>query len=381
MKIAFCGTRGLPAKYGGFETAVQEITSRLAADGVECEVFCRGHMYKQQPAAYEGRTLVYVPGSTNRSLDTFVSSIQTGLHLLSNRKQYDYVFWFNNANLPGILMTLFTGIPMSVNTDGLEWRRPKWSLPFKLYYFGASAIIAKLCNLISDSRELSIYYRKRFGASSVFIPYGVPQLPQVSSVRAAEILKQYGVEPGKYSLQITRIEADNLPVEAAEGFVDSGLSREGYKHLVIGYSHDTPYSLRLKELAARHGEHVLVCKAVYDADVVTVLRRYCALYIHGNSVGGTNPALLEAMQLCPRVLAIDTPFSRETLGELGEFFTVGTLASDFRRTIAASDHSKQLRQRIEQLYDWDAVADAYVALATGNTMAVKQPSLLNSGKV
>jgi glycosyltransferase involved in cell wall biosynthesis len=381
MRIAFCGTRGLPAKYGGFETAVQEITSRMAAAGVECDVFCRGHMYNKKLEVFEGRNLVYVPGSTKRSLDTFVSSIQTGWYLLLNRKQYDYIFWFNNANLPGILMTLLSGVPMSVNTDGLEWRRPKWSLPFKFYYFAASAIIAKLCNLISDSRELSIYYRKRFGASSTFIPYGVPQLPQISATRSAEILRQYGVEPGKYSLQITRIEADNLPVEAAEGFLKSGLAKKGFKHLVIGYSHETAYSLKLKSLENPDDEHLLVREAVYDADVITVLRRHCSLYIHGNSVGGTNPALLEAMQLCPRVLAIDTPFSRETLGELGEFFTVASLPNDFQRAVGSADKSKQLHGRIEQLYDWDAVADSYLALATQNELALKQPSLLNSGKI
>ncbi|BAC89727.1 DUF1972 domain-containing protein [Gloeobacter violaceus] len=371
MRIAFCGTRGLPAKYGGFETAVQEITARLTAGGVECEVFCRARMYPQKLEHCEGRRLIYVAGARKKSLDTFISSIQTGLFLLANRGRYDYVFWFNNANLPGILITLLSGIPMSINTDGLEWRRPKWSAPFKLYYFLASAVIARLCDLISDSRELNLYYRRRFGATSVFIPYGVPRLPEVSASRTAEILRQYGVEAGKFSLQITRIEPDNLPAEAAGAFVDSGLAAQGYKHLVVGYAHDTAYGLELKRLASQAGASVQVCSAEYDAQVLTVLRRHCAVYIHGNSVGGTNPALLEAMQSCPRVLAIDTPFSREALGEDGEYFTVTRLAADLRRAVQSPDRTQALRRRIEQFYDWDAVADAYRALAARRVGAVQ----------
>ncbi|MBW4698324.1 MAG: DUF1972 domain-containing protein [Aphanocapsa lilacina HA4352-LM1] len=372
MRIAFCGTRGLPAKYGGFETAVQEITARLTTEGVECEVFCRARMYPQKLEHSEGRRLIYVEGAHKKSLDTFISSIQTGLFLLANRRRYDYVFWFNNANLPGILITLLSGIPMSVNTDGLEWRRPKWSAPFKLYYFLASAVIAKFCDLISDSRELSLYYRRRFGATSVFIPYGVPRLPEVPASRSAEILRQYGVEAGKFCLQITRIEPDNLPAEAASAFVESGLSAQGYKHLAVGYSHDTAYGLKLQHLASQAGSSVQVCSAQYDAQVLTVLRRHCAVYIHGNSVGGTNPALLEAMQSCPRVLAVDTPFSREALGEDGEYFTVATLAADLRRAVQSPDRSRALRRRIERFYDWDAVADAYRALAARRA-SVAQP--------
>lgn len=363
MKIAFCGTRGLPARYGGFETAVEEITSRLTSSGLDCEVFCRTGLYDERPNYFQGRKLVYVSGSKVTQLDTFISSIQTGWHLIRNRDQYQHIFWFNNANLPGILMTQLAGMPTSVNTDGLEWRRPKWSLPFKIYYIASSAIVSRLCkSIISDSRALGVYYRKRFGARSTFIPYGAPTPPQVSPARAAEILEEYGVESGMYSLQITRIEPDNLPVEIAQGFMASGLNQSGFKHLVIGYKQKTPYSAQLLNLC-EPDNGLLVRPAVYDADVVSVLRRHCAFYAHGNSVGGTNPALLEAMALCPRILAIDSPFSLEALGDLGEYFTVDTLAEKFRRVLASPTRYEQLQRRVRDYYDWDAVADAYKSLA------------------
>ena len=150
--IAFCGTRGLPADYGGFETAVDEISSRFVQNGFSVEVFCRLSHSGKILDEYEGRRLITVKGSARRSLETFVSSFQTGLYLIKHRKEYKHVFWFNNANFPGIFMTLLAGIPFTVNTDGLEWRRKKWSLPFRAYYFVTSWLISRFApHLISDS--------------------------------------------------------------------------------------------------------------------------------------------------------------------------------------------------------------------------------------
>ena len=139
--VAFCGTRGVPANYGGFETAVDEISRRLASRDLNCVVFCRASSRNRMPKWHNGRRLVYVKGSRVRALDTFVSAFQTGWHLLRHRGEYGHVFWFNNANLPGILLTLLARVPTSVNTDGLEWRRAKWSPPFKAYYFLSSFLI------------------------------------------------------------------------------------------------------------------------------------------------------------------------------------------------------------------------------------------------
>jgi len=174
--VAFCGTRGVPACYGGFETAVDEISRRFAERGYDCVIFCRLSSGGRVVDRSEGRQLVYVRGSSRRSLETFVSSIQTGAHLLRYRRCYNHVFWFNNANLPGILLTRLARIPFSVNLDGLEWRRAKWSLPFKAYYFLSSFLILRLGGtLISDPLAIRSYYRETFRRETEFIPYGVPR--------------------------------------------------------------------------------------------------------------------------------------------------------------------------------------------------------------
>ena len=362
--VAFCGTRGVPARYGGFETAVDEISRRFVERDHDCEVFCRLSSGDRVLESSEGRRLVYVKGSSRRSLETFASAIQTGMHLVRNRKHYDYVFWFNNANLPGILLTRLARIPFSVNLDGLEWRRAKWSLPFKAYYFLSSFLISRLDgNLISDSLAIRSYYRETFSRDTEFVPYGVPPQRAVPPDREREILDRYGIIPGRYFLQITRFEPDNLPLAAAEAFRKTGLERDDFQFLLVGYQHDTPYATKIRRLSGRYG--VLVLDAVYDAEVLQVLRENCFCYLHGNSVGGTNPALLEAMASCPRVLAIEGPFSREVLGETGYFFDPEALDAALRAVVSLPERSEDMRERVLSHYQWDAVGEAYVRLAEG----------------
>jgi len=362
--VAFCGTRGVPANYGGFETAVDEISRRFVDHSYESVVFCRRSSSGGTPAWHEGRRLVYVEGSTVRALDTFASAVQTGWHLLRHRREYHHVFWFNNANLPGILLTLLARIPTTVNTDGLEWRRAKWSWPFKAYYFLASLLISLLCaRLISDSRAIQSYYRRVFYKQTQFVPYGIPRTPVVSGEKESAVLYRYGLKAGAYFLQITRFEPDNLPLDVAEAFRVSGLAERGLQLLLVGHQRGTPYAQRIKEMSGR--DSIIVADALYDAEALAVLRANCYCYVHGNSVGGTNPALLEAMACCPRVLAIEGPFSREVLNNTGYFFTRYTLSASLRATLRNSDSPEPMRTRVRTLYRWDEVADAYMRLARG----------------
>ncbi len=369
-RIAFCGTRGLPANYGGFETAVDEISQRFVENGYRCDVFCRAGNSDDPPrSSHRGRNLVYVPGSRRRTLDTFVSSIQTGIYLWRHRREYHHAFWFNNANLPGILLTWAARIRMTVNTDGLEWRRAKWSWPFKLYYILSSLIVSRLCrSLVSDSLALQSYYGRRFLKQTSFIPYGAPQHPNTPLERQRRILSSFGLEAGRYFLQITRIEPDNLPLEVAIGFADSRLSRDGYSMLTVGYKDDTPYARQLLAFNGRYGVHVL--NALYDPDILYTLRANCYCYLHGNSVGGTNPALLEAMACCPRVMALDCEFSREVLGDTGTYFDRDDIASAFKQ-IPAALSTESMLNRVHSHYQWDAVAESYMRLSRGEDAAYR----------
>ncbi len=362
--VAFCGSRGIPPKYGGFETVVDEISKRFIEKGYSTEVFCRRSSYSNQLDSYNGNRLIYVNGSKRRKLDTVVSSIQTGLYILKNRKQYSFVFWYNNANFPGIMLTLLAGIPMAINTNGLEWRREKWSFMFKAYYFISTYLISKLCKtLISDSNGICDYYKEKFNKRSQFIPYGVYAPDEVASDRVDEILNKYGLSKSKFFLQVTRLEPDNYPLEAARAFQKSGLGEKGYRYVVIGYQNSYPYSDSLKKIDNQDG--VMVLDAIYDQEILAALRASCFCYVHGNHVGGTNPALLEAMISCPRVISVDISFNREVLGETGFFFKIGNLDILMNKILNEPDLSDKMKARAESHYRWDAVSDSYMRVAQG----------------
>ncbi len=200
-RVAFCGTRGLPANYGGFETAVDEITKRLVATGYECDVFCRLSHSSTPVPEHEGRRLVYVQGASDPRMETFLSAFQTGWYLFLHRDEYEHVFWFNNANFPGVVLTWLAGVPFTVNTDGLEWRRRKWAFPFRVYYFAVSLLIGYLSSrLISDSTIIQAFYERRFRHRSYYIPYGVPDSPSLNPHKRKTILQRYGLDEGKYFL-------------------------------------------------------------------------------------------------------------------------------------------------------------------------------------
>lgn len=364
MRVAFCGTRGLPANYGGFETAVDEISKRMALNGIHCDVFCRVSEDEERLEDFGGRTLIYIRGSRYAKLDTVVSSLTTAIYIIKNRNKYDHILWFNNANIPGIVLSLLAGQEISVNTDGLEWRRAKWSPPFKLYYYLCSWFASKICKrLISDSKSIAKFYDTKFGKTTFFIPYGCPERLHVTKSRELEILQTIGVTSGKYLLQITRFEPDNLPLEAANGFLASNLPELGYKLLLVGLKNNTAYTEKIVELTSN--PNVLVLPATYEQDVLVTLRRNCACYVHGNSVGGTNPALLEAMADAPRIVAIDGPFSREVLGEGGTFFEIGSVPSSLEDAISRPIQDAYFEKRVRKLYQWDAVARCYQQLACG----------------
>ncbi|CAM5390467.1 hypothetical protein SAFG77S_07345 [Streptomyces afghaniensis] len=366
LKVAFCGTRGLPANYGGFETAVDEITSYFVEQGVKCDVFNRKSTSGKVIDNYNGIEIITVKGSKVNQLDTFLSSIQTGIYLLKNRKKYKYILWFNNANFPGILLTKLTGIPMAVNTDGLEWRRSKWSKPFKLYYYISTYFITKIVkNLISDSISIKQYYKENFKKDTIFIPYGannkVKSNNSLNEEIEKDILDKYEIEKDKFFLQITRFEPENSPLMVVEGFKKSGLGKLGYKLVIVGYKEQMSiYADKVKKNSGDNG--VIILDAIYDKVILNVLRSSCYSYVHGNTVGGTNPALLEAMLDCKRILAIDNGFSREVLGELGYFFNENNIHESFKEIIKKDNQKAKLEERVTNVYKWSDVSESYLNL-------------------
>ncbi|HEY0888143.1 MAG TPA: DUF1972 domain-containing protein [Nocardioides sp.] len=355
MRIAMLGTRGVPACYGGFETAVEEIGQRLVGSGHEVTVYCRGSA--DRPTHHLGMDLVHLPAVHSRSVETLSHTALSVAHLLAGPR-HDVAIVFNAANAPFLPALRARGIPVAVHVDGLEWRRAKWNGAGRHYYRTAECLAVRWADaLIADAEGIADYYREEFGAATELLSYGAPLQFDVGADRIAEL----GLDARRYHLVVARFEPENHVLEIVSGYHRSDAS---LPLVVVGsapYSDD--YTARIRA-AAQDDPRIMMLGGVWDQAQLDELYGNALTYLHGHSVGGTNPSLLRAMGAGTSVIAFDVVFNREVLGADGEFFTDGrALASLVRAAEAAPLRQlalgERLRARAASRYQWDEVATGY----------------------
>lgn len=356
LRIAMVGTRGVPARYGGFETAIEEIGQRLCARGHKVTVYCRNSGPETPPEKHLGMDLVHLPALRKRSLETLSHTGLSVAHLIRHR--VDAALLFNAANAPYLPMIKAAGIPVATHVDGLEWKRAKWGRSGQRYYQRAEAMAVRWSDaLIADAIGIQNYYRRKFDVETVYLAYGAPIL----SAGAADRIVELGLERQKYHLVVARFEPENHVHLIVDGFVRSGAD---YPLVVVG---SAPYSDGyVRSVQALADERVRFVGGVWDQQLLDQLYVNAKAYWHGHSVGGTNPSLLRAMGAGAPTNAFDVDFNREVLGSAGRYFSnpaqVADLVSeveDVRGDVAVRG---QLGQQIARRYDWDVVTDGYEQL-------------------
>ncbi len=356
------GTRGVPARYGGFETAVEEVGRRLAEAGHHVRVYCRRPAGgRDEPAAapesYLGMELVHLPATRRRSLETLSHTALSVGHLVRHRT--DVAFVFNAANAPLLPAVRLARIPVATHVDGLEWRRSKWGPAGQRYYRAAEALAVRWSDaLIADAQGIADYYTHEFGAVTRQIAYGAPVIDPGSDALAG-----LDLVPGGYHLVVARFEPENHVLEAVQGYVASAA---GKPLVVVG---SAPYSTGYTQAVARAADdpRVRLLGGVWDAALLDQLYANALTYVHGHSVGGTNPSLLRAIGAGTATAAWDVPFNREVLRDDGWYFAdpaslAGLLVQAEADVDAAAARGRALVERARD-YDWDDVATAYEALA------------------
>jgi len=368
LKIAFIGTRGVPANYGGFETFYEELGKRLVDRGHEVTVYCRDSYYPEKLDEYLGMKLVYCPNLKKKSLDTLSHTFFSILHAI--RQPYDVYMVCNAANSPVLVIPRLFGKRIAINTDGLEWKRGKWGGVARKYYKLSEWLATKLANrIVADSTGIQDYYRETYDVDSSYIAYGAP----IVTSTQPHLIERFGLRSGDYFLQVTRFEPENNPLLTLQAFKQLKTS----KKLVIvgGVPYPSEYSRAMDQ---ETDDRIILPGYVYDKDVLNELWANCYGYIHGNVVGGTNPALLQTMGAGCFTIAIDVPFSRDVLQDCGIFYdpTVEGLRDKMQWTL---DHETALRPfkekavaRIRDFYNWERVTDGYEVLF-GELMAGKYP--------
>lgn len=355
LSLAMLGTRGVPARYGGFETAIEEIGRRLADRGHTVRVYCR----EDGPQTYLGMERVVLPALRRQAAETLSHSAVSARHLLQHPT--DAVFVFNAANAPVLPMLRLRGLPVASHVDGLEWKRAKWSGLGQKYYRVSESLALRWSDaLIADARGIQRYYEEEFGVDTRLISYGAP----TDVTPAPHRLDEVGLRPHHYHLVVARMEPENHVREIVQGYVASTAT---HPLVVVGSApYGAPYRAEV-EAAAGSDPRVIMLDSVWDQDLLDTLYACATTYLHGHSVGGTNPSLLRAIGVGAPVIAFDVSFNREVVGECGRYFDSPAAAA---RHIEALENDEPTRAKMGEdmrerarAYDWDEVAIAYEQLA------------------
>ena len=364
MKIAIAGTRGVPAAYGGFETFAEQLGSRLVSRGHHVTVYGRSHVVPEGLREHLGMRLRVLPTIRHKYLDTVAHTAISVLDTLPRR--FDIVLICNNANSPFALVPRLTGAKVALNVDGLEWERGKWGLAGRTYYRFCAWLSPKLpIVLVSDARVIARYYTEKYGRKTFCVPYG----SDPTRVPAGETLASLGLRADGYLLYVSRLEPENNAHVVLEAYAQAGGEAAlGMPLVIVG---DAPYATEYKrslseEAAAVPG--VLMPGYVFGTGYGE-LQSNCAVYIQATEVGGTHPALVEAMGRGACVIANDVPEHREVLGDAGSYYdrnSSASLAGAIRQLVGSAEQRKHLGElaaaRARRLYSWDHVTDQYELL-------------------
>ena len=355
MRIAILGTRGIPASYGGFETFAEHLSTRLVARGHEVTVYCRAHYVSPRQLEYHGVLLKVLPTVRHKYFDTVVHGFISALHAVSGR--FDAALICNAANAPFAPILRFTGTPVAINVDGLEHKRKKWGRLGRRYYKLAEYLSTILPNvMVTDAQVIQDYYLARHNAPSTMIAYGseVERRPDRLTVR------KWRVEPNRYVLYVSRLEPENNARLVIEAFKKV---RTAYRLLVVGdapYAEDYINDLRTR---ARGDKRIIFTGFVFGQDYRALQQNaYC--YVHATEVGGTHPALLEAMGYGNCVLTLATPENIEAVGDAGipyadEYDLTEKLQRVLRDGSLVQAYRNRAQLRVEKHYDWERVVDQY----------------------
>jgi glycosyltransferase involved in cell wall biosynthesis len=363
MKIAILGTRGIPASYSGFETAVEQLAARLCARGHEVTVYCRPHVVDRELGSYKGAELVHLRTVENKYLDTFVHTLRSAMHAARVAKP-DVALFFIAGNSPLCLITRRGGIPSVINVDGLDSARRKWPALAKAYLrFAENRAPRWADRAITDSREVADVYERRYGTRIGFIPYGVED----PGHDGTETLERLGLEPRKYVLFVGRLVPENNPHLLVEAFSRIPADRAPEMKLVVVGG--APYASDYIKRVWRSADPRVVFPGFVFGRGYWELQRHAYLFCAPTEVGGTHPVILEAMAAGNCVLVNDHPPNVETVGNAGVYFARKAGVDDLFAQLARllNDESVVARYRSRALrrarqYSWETVTDQYEQL-------------------
>ncbi len=359
LRVALLGTRGVPASYSGFETCAEELGARLAARGHRVTVYCRVPHISYAGREYRGMRLVKLPTVRSKHLDTIVHSFLSSIHALGMR--YDVALYFNVGNSPVSWIPRLGGQRVVLNVDGLDWKRKKWGRFARWFIRSCERWAVRSAErVVTDSRRVQQYYLERYGADSVYIAYGADPV----AVGPGPHLARHGLEPRRYMLFVGRLVPENCAHHLVEAF--DGLATD-MKCVIVG---DAPYAeAYIRSLRATSDARIVFTGYLFGEGYRELLSNaYC--FVETSEVGGTHPALVEAMAAGAAVVVNDTPENLETIGDAGQSYDGEIGGASVREALErllkdpalVAELGRRAAERVRAHYSWDSVTDAYERL-------------------
>lgn len=352
-KVAIIGTVGVPAKYGGFETLVENMIGNNASEDVEYTIFCSGKSYKEKLVSYKGAHLDYISLKANG----FQSTLYDIVSMMRTSNKYDVALILGVSGC--IYLPIFRSIfkkKLIVNIDGLEHRREKWGRFAKWFLRKSEAMAVRYADVVvADNKGIQEYVTDTYHKDSALIAYGGDHVERIVSVDIQrKILQEYGVEQNKYAISVCRIEPENNCNVILDAF-----SKTDKKLIYIGNWERSEYGRELKEKYSKY-PNINIHKPEYDLDTLYVLRSHAAMYIHGHSAGGTNPSLVEAMFFGKPILAFDCIYNRATTGNKAYYFKD---SDELVSLISIKElDGAAMNEMAQKEYTWKKIASQYEAL-------------------
>jgi glycosyltransferase involved in cell wall biosynthesis len=354
MRVAFIGTRGVPASYSGFETCVEQVGRRMVDRGHEVTVFCRSAHYNERPSEYRGMRLRYLPAIRSKHLETLTHTTVSALRLPKKTA----VVCMGVGNAPVVRALELTGTRTVFNVDGADWRRDKWGR-FASWYLRTCERMAAggKSILLADAEAVRRYYIEVYGRESEVVPYGADP----PGDRGTGALDTWRLQSGCYVLFVGRLVPENAPHDFLKGVRLAGLEVPA---VVVG---DAPYADDYKRALRSSAPANAVFTGYQFGSAYQQLSSHAGMFVLAATVGGTHPVLVEQMAAGNAVLARETESNREVLGDSGLYWETPEqlgelLASTWPDTEKRRRLGEAARARALELYSWDEVTSRYLQL-------------------
>ncbi len=357
LKIAIIGSRGYPYVYSGYETLVKELSERLVKKGHSVTVYCHRPLFKDRPKMINGINLIYITAIETKFLSQIVNSFFSILHFCFSAN--DIVLVVNSANGPFGFFTKIFQKKSCINVDGLEWLRPKWK-GLGSYYFKIASKLATIFfdEIITDSIEMRKIYLESFNRKSTVISYGSTMI----KTNKKEILQNYKLSEKEYYLIVGRMIPDNNAKLIIDGFLNSGTNK---KLVIIG---DVPYrdkyASKIKKIVS---DKIILTGYIKSQNQLSQFYENCYGYIHGHEFGGTNPTMINALDLNCNIIALNTSFNREMLFDKQCIFFEKNIKSitdsikNFETKYRNIDDSAD-KYILPKKYNWENITNQYETL-------------------